>query len=394
MKTEFSRLVGLALVMAALPVLAAPPVGRILKLGLRDGGEVQVRGVDGKTRSSRTSALEANSPLYRGDSILTRGNARVQIAFLEGKDGEPNLVVLGADASLTIDEAASSDELRKGRKGTRLSLHEGEVRSSVRARYKGEGSDVYEVRTPNAVAGVRGTQFTVSYDGLSKKTNVAVTEGAVDLSSLAKVSIERIQANSMAGISGNSPVEKPRPVPEAQRQLLVPAHRLDPAAQAPASPARGASLAPPMPPPGSLGREPLVPQVAGERALPSMPPRNEIPIQRPVAGSAFATESSVLRDDVQPKAVGNVDRFSGSLPSMDIARPAGSPIVNKDPVKGAPPLPAAGIPDRGGRNAVPVSVPDSRTMIGDVQRTVDTATEVTQPLPGGGTAVLSPRTAR
>lgn len=63
-----------------------------------------------------------------------------------------------------------------------LNLIQGKVRSKVKQKYRGDASSFYQVRTKSAVAGVRGTDFVVSFDvGDRQVTKVETLTGSVAL---------------------------------------------------------------------------------------------------------------------------------------------------------------------------------------------------------------------
>ncbi|MBS1982531.1 MAG: FecR domain-containing protein [Bdellovibrionales bacterium] len=139
-------------------------------------GEVMVQDatakIVGDTSGKRSRTLQTGAPFYVGETIITKADGRVKIEFVEGK----NEIVLGTNTSLLI-ERASTDPLKST--GTSLSLARGEVRSTVNQKYSGKGTDVYEVKTPNAVAGVRGTIFLARFNPKTFHSEVATERGLV-----------------------------------------------------------------------------------------------------------------------------------------------------------------------------------------------------------------------
>ncbi len=119
--------------------------------------------------------VKSGAPFYQGETIRTKADGRVKIQFAEGG----NEVVLGMNTALAIDRAGTGD----GNKGTTLSLARGEVRSNVKTKYSGQGNDVFEVKTPNAVAGVRGTVFMSRFNAQTMKSDFATEKGAVAVAS-------------------------------------------------------------------------------------------------------------------------------------------------------------------------------------------------------------------
>jgi hypothetical protein len=120
----------------------------------------------------RGRSTKAGSEFFVGETIQTKEDGRVKLQFIEGN----NEVVLGTATSLLVERAGGAS------KGTSLNLARGEVRSNVKTKYSGSGSEVFEVKSANAVAGVRGTIFTT----VLQKGNLimGVQKGSVALTAL------------------------------------------------------------------------------------------------------------------------------------------------------------------------------------------------------------------
>ena len=135
----------------------------------------QTKAIVADPAGKKGRSTKKGSPFFEGEIIQTKPSARVKLEFIEGK----NTVVLGPGTSLVIQRAGDN----AGKKGTDLELKKGSVRSVVKKKYSAKGSDVFQVKTPNAVAGVRGTVFNVSFDIKTAKTNVLTESGLVSLMS-------------------------------------------------------------------------------------------------------------------------------------------------------------------------------------------------------------------
>jgi hypothetical protein len=122
----------------------------------------------------RGRSTQKDAPFYEGEIIQTRDGARVKLVFDEGQ----NEIVLGAATSLLIERAGNTQP------GTELSLNNGSVRSVVNRKYSGNEGDVFEIRTPNSVAGVRGTIFNVLFDAKKNHTKIFTEQGSVSVSQL------------------------------------------------------------------------------------------------------------------------------------------------------------------------------------------------------------------
>jgi hypothetical protein len=87
-----------------------------------------------------------------------------------------NVINISPNTRLQIEKYVNNPGT--GEKNVLIKLHEGKTRTNVEQKYDGE-KDKFLIRTPTAVAGVRGTQFLVSFDPSSQMTRVVTLRGAV-----------------------------------------------------------------------------------------------------------------------------------------------------------------------------------------------------------------------
>jgi hypothetical protein len=151
--------------------------------------------------------LTIGSSLVEGDRVQTGHNG---FATLELPDGSH--IALPPDTSL--DLATLRQTALTGSTDRVVNLHQGEVTSEVTHATKKD--DRFQIRSPSVVAGVRGTQFRVSYDGVKGATAVEVLDGAVGVDS----------ASLAQGTRGAyAPSAAPAPgTPLAASEQLVMAH--------------------------------------------------------------------------------------------------------------------------------------------------------------------------
>ncbi|MEX3845162.1 FecR domain-containing protein [Paraburkholderia sp. BR10882] len=123
--------------------------------------------------------LSVGASLVEGDRVQTGHNG---FATLELADGSH--IALPPDTSL--DLATLRQTALTGATDRIVDLHHGEVSNEVTHATKKD--DRFQIRSPSVVAGVRGTQFRVSYDGDKGATAVEVLDGAVgvDAASVAR----------------------------------------------------------------------------------------------------------------------------------------------------------------------------------------------------------------
>lgn len=143
----------------AVAALAAEAVGKISSLS----GRVDL------LRGGRLPAVAAKvgDMVYVRDFVRTKSNARAEIRFSDG-----NVIRVAPRSRLDISEYA----VKRDRRSFRLSR--GRVEAVVSKQTAGSRTPRrFEITTPNAVAGVRGTWYFVFFD--SNVTGIAVKDGVV-----------------------------------------------------------------------------------------------------------------------------------------------------------------------------------------------------------------------
>jgi hypothetical protein len=115
-------------------------------LGADAGWVARVNGAPTVTRESQTQALKQGDTVRVGDRINTDETAKVKILLIDD-----SVLAIGPRSQVVLDELSLSGDSRTGR----LNVLVGRFKIAIAA-WLGGRSD-YEVRTPTAVAGVRGT---------------------------------------------------------------------------------------------------------------------------------------------------------------------------------------------------------------------------------------------
>ena len=154
MKT-IASLVGVLALLVLFPLSGhAAPVGKVTYVK----GRVDITGPDRVAKPLRLGDV-----VNAGDIIRTKSKSRVEVTFTDG-----NILRLARKSRLEISEYV----IQKGRTGTTLKLFRGKAQSILK-RWAVRLSDLkmqnrYEIHTPTAVCGVRGTNFFAYYQqGLS-----------------------------------------------------------------------------------------------------------------------------------------------------------------------------------------------------------------------------------
>jgi len=158
-------------------------------------------------------AATNGAQLSSGDLIRTKSGASAEVVYLDG-----TLLRVGQRSRIDIGEhfsggSPSSSEVR---------LVRGTVQAVVdlsRITTAAPGAKRFQIRTPNAIAGVRGTDYTVAYE--KDQTNVLVTSGEVFVYNLVKDGqIVNLTPGTLTTVIGKNRPTPPRPALEHDRQKM------------------------------------------------------------------------------------------------------------------------------------------------------------------------------
>ena len=129
-------------------------------------GDVKIR----SAQSGQVSAATQGDKIYAKDTIITAADSRARI---EMKDG--NQINILPETQMTLEQYIHQPESE--RKQVLLNVISGRVRAKVEEKYDGEGQS-FQIKTPTAVAGVRGTDFLTGYS--NGTTEVVTFSGEVE----------------------------------------------------------------------------------------------------------------------------------------------------------------------------------------------------------------------
>lgn len=164
-------------------------------------GEVSV-----ESKKTGTFKAKVSSKVYAGDIVTTGIEGRAKIVM-----SDRNVLNISTDTKLTINKY--ENDSTTGVKNVDIDLSKGKLRSNVEQKYDGEKSQ-FLIKTPTAVAGVRGTQFLTSFDPATRKTEIVTFKGAVALSipgsGAPPVMVKKGESSSVS--QGQSVPEAPKPM--------------------------------------------------------------------------------------------------------------------------------------------------------------------------------------
>lgn len=125
---------------------------------------------------NQTAPVKVGSKILPGETVVSGADSRAKIVM-----ADRNVFNISPSTKFVI--SSYENDPKAGTKNVELSLLDGKVRSNVEQKYDGEKSK-FLIKTPTAVAGVRGTQFLVSFDAATKLTQVVTLKGSVEFSTL------------------------------------------------------------------------------------------------------------------------------------------------------------------------------------------------------------------
>lgn len=135
-----------------------------------------IAALEGSGKVGRGTVWMSATPgtaIHLGDELRTERVGRIRVVFQDD-----TVLTVSDDSRVVIDEQVFDPNRGKAR--SVLSLLQGKVSALVSEYYHQSGA-VYQVRTATAVAGVRGTEFVVTYDPRDDRTEVAGLSGTVEV---------------------------------------------------------------------------------------------------------------------------------------------------------------------------------------------------------------------
>lgn len=202
MNVCYKWLIGLCLIMAV-PYAEAQAVHGVLRVVK---GNVQIK--SGKT--GQTARARMGEKVFPKDTVITAKDSRAKIVMVDN-----NEINVSPESQIEIQNYEFDPAA--GKKDVLLNVIYGKVRSKVEQKYDGKTSK-FQIKTPSAVAGVRGTDFLTGFQG--GVTNVVTFEGKVDFGMPGPGGTIRNPVSVTPGMSATAamgaPPSAPVPVPKTE----------------------------------------------------------------------------------------------------------------------------------------------------------------------------------
>lgn len=202
-------------------------------------GTMMVVKGDVKVTSAKNGKVEnakVGFKVHAGDSVTSGADSRAKIIM-----SDKNVINVSPDSKVTITKYENSTA--KGTRNVELKVDYGKVRASVEQIYDGDKSK-FNIRTPTAVAGVRGTDFIAGFNPGTRATTVVTFSGVVAVGTPGpNGSIGNpvfVKPGQTTSVNEGAKPETPKAVPQDQMKNMNQESSADtaeggPSAEAPAS---------------------------------------------------------------------------------------------------------------------------------------------------------------
>lgn len=148
-------------------------------------------------RRDKKIKLKVGKKIFVKDTIETSANGKLKIVF---KDD--NSVNVNSNSKLVLTEYVFGQN--DGNNSALLELVYGQIRPKVQRKYKGTSASRFQIKSKVAVAGVRGTDFVVSFQPKkSIEMKVETLQGEVELASLDRKKFVWIPAGNTSKFVAN-----------------------------------------------------------------------------------------------------------------------------------------------------------------------------------------------
>ena len=164
--------------------------------------------------SNKIDVAKVGSKVIPGDSIQSGPDSRAKIVM-----SDKNVLNISPDSKIKIEKYTNTGVS----KNVEIKVEFGKIRASVEQKYDGEKS-TFNVKTPSAVAGVRGTDFLTSYSVQTKASQIITFSGTVAVGQPGAggkiLNPVFVQPGQMTNATEGKKIEPPRAVPPEELKQI------------------------------------------------------------------------------------------------------------------------------------------------------------------------------
>jgi hypothetical protein len=168
-------------------------------------GEVKVI-----AKSGPSQAAKVGTKVSEGDTIESGPESRAKIVMQD-----KNVFNISPDSRLVIEKYQND----QSGKNVELKVDFGKVRASVEQKYDGDKFQ-FNIKTPTAVAGVRGTDFITSYNPTTRVSEILTFSGMVAVGRIGGGAPVYVAPGHMTQVKDGQAPETPKTVPTRQLQQM------------------------------------------------------------------------------------------------------------------------------------------------------------------------------
>lgn len=196
---------GMIIFMAGAQAQSVHGVLRVVK------GDVQVKSSKGEVTKARIGAK-----VFPKDIVITGKEARAKIVMVDN-----NEINISPESQIEIQNYEYDPA--GGKKDVLLNVIYGKVRSKVEQKYDGKTTK-FQIKTPSAVAGVRGTDFMMGFNQSNRTSQVVTFEGKVEFGMPGPGGTISnpvfVSPGMTAAINPGSPPSAPQPMPKEELKKM------------------------------------------------------------------------------------------------------------------------------------------------------------------------------
>ena len=239
------------------------------------------------SKSGQETKAKIGQKVFPSDRIRAGVDSRAKIVMVD-----KNELNISPDSEIVIENYQFKPEENK--KNVLINVLYGKVRTKVEQKYDGENK--FQIKTPTAVAGVRGTDFITGFNRIERRTLIITFEGKVEFGQLgpggAILNPVIVKVGETTSVVGNAPPAPPIEIPQNELQ------EMDKNTDAAKAPAPSAQVAPNQGPQNQANNEDKKTNGTGPepKTAASPPPRTPASVG-PIAGGG-----NMLRPEDMPSA--------------------------------------------------------------------------------------------
>ena len=161
----------------------------------------------------KTSTAKVGGKVQEGDVIRTGADSRAKVVM-----SDRNVISISPETTIRLAKYVADNN----QKEVELELSAGKARANVEQKYQGE-KDRFLMKTPSAVAGVRGTRFLMGFDPVTAMSSVVTFHGAVSFASYVdgrlSPPVTVIQGQTTSSVGGELP-KPPSTIPKGELRKM------------------------------------------------------------------------------------------------------------------------------------------------------------------------------